>query len=189
MTLDKILSIGGKPGLYRLITQTRGGFVAESLLDKKRITVGVRSNVSVLSEIAIYTLEEELPLRKVFRRIQEKEDGEKTSIGHKEDKLKLEEYFFEVLPNYDEDRVYASDIKKVIQWYNILHDNGVTDFSDEKEEDNSGEKNKKTTEKKPKDKTTPEMKTPDQKQVVKKSALQKTSGKKTTPKNPAAKKK
>lgn len=129
MSLDKILAIGGKPGLYKLVTQTRTGFVAESLLDNKRITVGMRSNVSILSEIAIYTLEEELPLREVFLKIQEKENGEKTSIGHKEEKIKLEEYFFEVLPDYDEDRVYASDIKKVIQWYNILHDNGITDFS------------------------------------------------------------
>jgi len=133
MSLDKILAIGGKPGLYKLVTQTRTGFVAESLLDNKRITVGMRSNVSILSEIAIYTLEEELPLREVFLKIQEKENGEKTSIGHKEEKIKLEEYFFEVLPDYDEDRVYASDIKKVIQWYNILNDNGITDFSAKEE--------------------------------------------------------
>lgn len=130
MSLDKILSIAGKPGLYKLVTQTRTGFVAESLLDGKRITVGLRSNVSVLSEIAIYTLEQELPLREVFLRIQVKEKGAKTAVGHKEEKLKLEEYFFEVLPDYDEDRVYASDIKKVIQWYNLLHDNGITDFSE-----------------------------------------------------------
>jgi hypothetical protein len=128
MSLEKILSIGGKPGLYQLLTQTRSGFVAESLLDKKRITVSAHSNVSVLSEIAIYTLEEEIPLGEVFQKIQQKEKGGKTSIGHKEDKLKLEEYFFDVLPNYDEDRVYASDIKKVIQWYNILHNQGITDF-------------------------------------------------------------
>ena len=70
MSLDKILSIGGKPGLFKLITQTRSGFVAESLLDGKKITVGLRSNVSILSEIAIYTLEEELPLREVFQKIQ-----------------------------------------------------------------------------------------------------------------------
>ena len=89
----------------------------------------------MLSEIAIYTLEEELPLREVFQKIQQKENGGKTSIGHKEDKLKLEEYFFEVLPNYDEDRVYASDIKKVIQWYNILHANGITDFSEDAKDD------------------------------------------------------
>lgn len=128
MSLEKILSIGGKPGLFKLLTQTRSGFVAESLLDKKRITISAQSNVSVLSEIAIYTLEEEMPLGEVFQKIQVKEKGGRTTIGHKEDKLKLEEYFFEVLPNYDEDRVYPSDIKKVIQWYNILHDNGITEF-------------------------------------------------------------
>lgn len=142
MSLDKILAIGGKPGLYKLVTQTRTGFVAESLLDNKRITVGMQSNVSILSEIAIYTLDEELPLREVFLKIQEKESGEKTSVGHKDEKIKLEEYFFEVLPNYDEDRVYASDIKKVIHWYNILNDNGITDFSAKEEktsEDSTGE--------------------------------------------------
>ncbi len=130
MGLEKILSVAGKPGLYKLITQTRSGFVAESLLDGKRVSVGLRSNVSVLSEIAIYTLDEELPLREVFLKIQEKEKGGKTSVSHKDDKLKLEEYFFEVLPNYDEDRVYVSDIKKIIQWYNILEDKGITDFSE-----------------------------------------------------------
>ncbi len=139
MALDKILSIGGKPGLYKLLTQTRSGFVGESLLDGKRVTVGIRNNVSVLSEIAIYTLEEEVPLREVFQKINEKEKGGKTSIGHKEEKIKLEEYFFEILPDYDEDRVYPSDIKKVIQWYNILHDNGITDFSETDDEDKAGE--------------------------------------------------
>ncbi|MBT8286141.1 MAG: DUF5606 domain-containing protein [Flavobacteriaceae bacterium] len=134
MSLDKILSIGGRPGLFKLLTQTRTGFVAESLLDGKRVTVGMTNNVSVLSEIAIFTLKEELPLKSVFKKIQEKENGGTTAIGHKEDKLKLEEYFFEVVPDYDEERVYPSDIKKVIQWYNLLHKNGITDFeADEKE--------------------------------------------------------
>tara|TARA_R110002051_G_scaffold100879_4_gene171409 strand:+ start:55382 stop:55813 length:432 start_codon:yes stop_codon:yes gene_type:complete len=135
MILDKILSIGGKPGLFKLLTQTRAGFVAESLLDGKKITVSFKNNVSVLSEIAIYTLEEEIPLREVFLKIQEKENGEKTPISHKDDKLKLEEYFFEILPSYDEERVYASDIKKVIQWYNMLHEQGITDFSKKEDEE------------------------------------------------------
>ncbi len=140
MSLDKIISIGGKPGLFKLVTQTRTGFVAESLLDGKRITVGMTSNVSVLSEIAIFTLEEELPLVAVFKKIQEKEEGAKTSIGHKEDKLTLEEYFFDVVPNYDEDRVYPSDIKKVIQWYNLLHAHGITDFTTEEKAEADSEK-------------------------------------------------
>lgn len=140
MSLEKILAIGGKPGLYRLLTQTRTGFVAESLLDGKRLTVGMSSNVSVLSEIAIYTLEEELPLREVFQKIKEKENGGKTTIGHKEDKLKLEEYFFELLPNYDEDKVYTSDIRKVIQWYNLLHDHGINEFPKPEEKPDATEK-------------------------------------------------
>ncbi|MCL6272754.1 DUF5606 domain-containing protein [Muricauda sp. 2012CJ35-5] len=135
MALDKILSIAGKPGLYKLLTQTRSGFVGESLLDGKRVTVGMRNNVSVLSEIAIYTLEEEVPLRDVFSKMLDKENGKKTTISHKAEKIALEEYFFEVLPNYDEDRVYASDIKKIIQWYNILLDNKITDFTTEKDEE------------------------------------------------------
>ncbi len=139
MSLDKILSIGGKPGLFKLLTQTRTGFVAESLLDGKKITVGMTSNVSILSEIAIFTLEEELPLKAVFKRIQEKENGGKTAIGHKEEKIKLEEYFFEVVPNYDEDKVYPSDIKKVIQWYNLLHNNGITDFTAEDDSKSASE--------------------------------------------------
>jgi len=135
LALDKILSIAGKPGLYKLVTQTRTGFVGESLLDGKRVTVGLRNNVSVLSEIAIYTLEEEVPLREVFLNIQVKEKGGATAIDHKVEKIKLEEYFFEVLPNYDEDRVYPSDIKKIIRWYNLLREKGITDFSDSSEEE------------------------------------------------------
>lgn len=133
MSLEKILSISGKPGLYKLKTQTRNGFLAESLLDGKKISVGARDNVSLLSEIAIYTLTEELPLREVFRKISEKENGGQT-INHKVPKVELEEFFFEVLPDYDEDRVYPSDIKKVVQWYNLLQKNGVTDFSEKVEE-------------------------------------------------------
>lgn len=127
MSLEKVISISGKPGLYKLITQTRGGFVAESLIDKKRISVSVQNNVSVLSEIAIYTLTEEVPLLKVFENIKKKENGAPTSVKAKDSKDKLEEYFFDVLPDYDEDRVYASDIKKVIQWYNLLQAHDMLD--------------------------------------------------------------
>jgi len=130
MSLDKILSIATKPGLYQMVTQTRAGFVAVSLLDGKKMTVNLKSNVSVLSEIAIYTLQEEMPLLEVFKKISIKEGANKTIISHKAEKLALEAYFFEVLPNYDEDRVYASDIKKVIQWYNILQANDLLDFSE-----------------------------------------------------------
>lgn len=135
MSLDKILSISGKPGLYKVVTPTRSGFVAESLLDNKRITVSAHSNVSVLSEIAVYTLQEELPLREVFKKIRTKENGEPTSINHKDDKIALEEYFFEVLPDYDEERVYPSDIKKIVQWYNLLQKHDMLGALDEEKEE------------------------------------------------------
>ncbi|GAA4897300.1 hypothetical protein GCM10023311_22620 [Flaviramulus aquimarinus] len=130
MSLEKVLSISGKPGLYKLIAQTRGGFVAESLLDNKRISVSVQNNISVLSEIAIYTLTEEVPLSRVLNSIKEKENGAPASVKPKDSKDKLEEYFFGILPEYDEDRVYASDIKKVIQWYNILQKHNMLDTLD-----------------------------------------------------------
>ncbi|MEP2937155.1 MAG: DUF5606 domain-containing protein [Gilvibacter sp.] len=131
MSLDKILSISGKPGLYELKTQTRSGFLAESLIDGKKVSVSARHNVSLLSEIAIYTMSEELPLAEVFDKIKTKENGGE-AISHKSSKDQLEEYFFNVLPDYDEDRVYPSDIKKVVQWYNLLQKKGITNFvSDE----------------------------------------------------------
>ncbi|MFD1163174.1 DUF5606 family protein [Hwangdonia seohaensis] len=135
MGLDKVLAISGKPGLFKLIAQTRGGFVAESLIDNKRISVSLQQNVSVLSEIAIYTLTEEIPLRDVLAKIKEKENGEPTSIKPKDSKDKLEEYFFDVLPEYDEDRVYASDIKKVLQWYNLLQQHNMLELLDGNKEE------------------------------------------------------
>ncbi|SEQ50369.1 hypothetical protein SAMN05421824_1822 [Hyunsoonleella jejuensis] len=131
MGLEKVLAISGKPGLYKLITQTRGGFVAESLMDGKRLSISLQNNVSVLSEIAIYTLTEEVPLYKVLGKIRDKEDGKLCSVKPKDSKDKLEEYFFDVLPDYDEDRVYASDIKKVIQWYNLLQKHEMLNLLDD----------------------------------------------------------
>ncbi|MEB3017078.1 DUF5606 domain-containing protein [Capnocytophaga ochracea] len=120
MNLTKVLAISGKPGLYHLETQTRSGFLATSLADGKRISVGIRNNVSLLSEIAIYTFEKEVPLTEVFTNMKNFEDGKEARISPKSDGATLEEYFSQVLPNYDRDRVYASDIKKIIQWYNLL---------------------------------------------------------------------
>lgn len=142
MALDKTLSISGKPGLYKVLTQMRTGFVVESLLDGKRITTGIRSNVSLLSEIFIYTLEGEVPLRAIFQKIKDEENGKKTAISHKAKKTALEDYFLKVLPNYDEDRVYVSNIKKIIQWYNILVDHNLADFSEPDKEEIAESSNK-----------------------------------------------
>ena len=133
MSLEKILTISGKPGLYQLENQTRSGFLATSLVDGKKISVNAKQNVSILSEIAIYTLTEELPLSEVFTKISNKENGGE-AISHKSTRDELEEYFFGILPDYDEDRVYPSDIKKVVQWYNLLTKHGVTNFKNESTE-------------------------------------------------------
>lgn len=124
MNLERILAISGKPGLFALKLQTRTGFVAESLLDGKKITVGLRSNVSLLSEISMYTYSEEKPLVEVFKAIAAKENnGAAPSL--KDDKAQLTAYFLTILPDYDQERVYASDIKKVLNWYNILQSKGL----------------------------------------------------------------
>jgi Domain of unknown function (DUF5606) len=127
MNLEKILAISGKPGLFALKVQTRTGFVAESLLDGKKVTVSLKSNVSLLTEISVYTYEAEKPLAEVMSNIAKKENNGK-AISHKEDNATLSAYFREVLPEYDEERVYASDIKKILNWYNMLQERGlVTD--------------------------------------------------------------
>ncbi|WP_121966531.1 DUF5606 domain-containing protein [Myroides sp. N17-2] len=124
MSLEKVLAISGKPGLYELLVQTRTGFIAESLADGKKSTVGLRNNVSLLSEISIYTYSDEVKLFEVFRNIATKEsNGE--AISHKADNPALVDYFREVLPEFDEERVYVSDIKKVLNWYNILQKRGI----------------------------------------------------------------
>ncbi len=133
MSLEKIIAVSGKPGLYKLLAQTRGGFLAESLLDGKKQSISLRNNVSVLNEIAIYTYGEEIPLREVFKAIYDKEDG-KATIGHKSSKGELEKLFREVLPEYDEDRVYVSDIKKVVQWYNLLEKGDLLEDAIKEEE-------------------------------------------------------
>lgn len=123
MSIKKILAISGKPGLYELKIQTRTGFVAESLLDGKKITVGMKANVSLLSEIAVYTYTEEVRLAEVLKAIATKEN-EGLALSHKEEDAKLKAYFREVLPEFDEDRVYTSDIKKILNWYNLLQPKG-----------------------------------------------------------------
>ncbi len=119
MSVEKVLAISGKPGLYELKIQTRSGFIAESLIDGKRLTVGLRSNVSLLSEISIYTETGELKLFEVFAKIATKENNG-PALDHKATNNDLTAYFGEVIPDFDRDRVYVSDIKKVLNWYNIL---------------------------------------------------------------------
>lgn len=121
MTLEKVIAISGKPGLYQIISQSKSGVIVESLSDKKRFPVNSLHNISTLNDIAIYTYEAEVPLREVFLNIFQKEEGKK-SIDPKSSKNDLLNYFGEVLPGFDDERVYASNIKKVLSWYNSLID-------------------------------------------------------------------
>lgn len=120
MELDKIIAINGRPGLYKMLTQTRTGVVAESLIDGKRVSTSINNRLSVLSEIQIYGLQGETPLSTVFEKMLKYEAGQPCRVKPKAAADALEAYFFEVFDDYDEDRVYPSDIKKIIQWYNIL---------------------------------------------------------------------
>ncbi len=138
MSLEKIISVTGKPGLYEIIAQSKGGLIIESLIDNKRFPIATTHNVSVLDNIAIYTYEEEIPLRMVLKSIFEKEEG-KECMSHKESSAKLTAYFLEILPDYDEERVYVSNIKKVLQWYNLLV-NKKFDFSSITEENETEDK-------------------------------------------------
>ncbi len=119
----RIISVSGKPGLYKLLSSTKAGVIVESLTDKKRIMAPFTS-ISALDEIAIYTYEEEVPLWKVFDKIAEKENFQPT-ISHKSSKDELLKFFREVLPDFDEEQVYPSHIKKIVQWYNILSETGI----------------------------------------------------------------
>jgi hypothetical protein len=125
MELDKIIAISGRPGLFEVQIQTRSGFVGHSLVDGKRISASIRDQVSLLSEINIYGLQAEVPLADIFQKILKKENGAICSVKPKAPATDLEAFFFEVFQDYDEDRVYPSDIKKIIQWYNILVEKGL----------------------------------------------------------------
>ena len=132
MGLRTVLSVAGKPGLCKLIAQNKGGVVVESLLDGKRTSIPATANVSSLGDIAIYTYEEEVPLREVFKAMAAVTEG-KEALSHKSGKDELEDFFGEVLPKFDQERVYASDIKKVVQWFNILVKNDLLALLDEEE--------------------------------------------------------
>jgi len=137
MSLEKIVAVSGKPGLFEIVSQSKGGLIVKSLIDKKKLPINAMHNVSVLNDIAIYTYEEEVPLRNVLKTIAEKNNN-KEAISHKESSANLTSFFSEVLPDYDEERVYASNIKKVVQWYNILA-KAEFDFSSIKEDADSEE--------------------------------------------------
>ncbi|MGM9833809.1 MAG: DUF5606 domain-containing protein [Candidatus Limisoma sp.] len=126
--LKTILSISGKPGLFKLISQGKNMLIVEALATKKRQPAYARDKIVSLGDIAMYTDSEEVPLGQVFKNVYDKEEGKAIDASLYKTEAQLREFFAQVLPNYDEDRVYATDIKRVISWYNILVGAGITEF-------------------------------------------------------------
>jgi hypothetical protein len=128
--LKGIIAISGQSGLFKVLSEGKNNVIVESLLTSKRSTVYTDAKMSALEDIAIFTTQEDLPLRKVFKKISDKENGGK-AIDVKNSPEELKKYFAEVLPDYDREKVYFSDIKKVISWYNLLQEKGLLDLTEE----------------------------------------------------------
>ena len=162
MDLSKILSISGKSGLFKVVSQLKNAVLVESLTDKKRFPAFAHDKISSMEKIAIFTVDEDKPLKDILKAIYDKQEGKPIIVAKSGDK-ELINFFVEMVPDYDQDRVYVSDIRKIISWYNILLENNLLDFSEKpeeevtKEEANSedktteakSEKEVKTTEPKP----------------------------------------
>lgn len=129
--LKTILSVSGKPGLFKLISNGKNIVIVESLADKRRLPIYARDKVVSLGDIAMYTDEDEVPLKDVLTTVFKKENGVKSSIDPNSKPEELRKYFAEILPNYDRDRVYDADIKKLLKWYNLLIDSGLSFLEDE----------------------------------------------------------
>ncbi len=132
MYLEKLITISGKPGIFKVISQTKNGFIIEDIITNKRTSISAQNQVSLLENIAVYTYDEEIPLKDLFDKIYEFTEN-KQAIHHKESGAKLREFMLQVLPNYDQERVYDSDLKKIFMWYNLLQNQGI--ISPEKNEE------------------------------------------------------
>lgn len=133
--LKEVLCISGKPGLYKLISYGKNLVIVESLVDHKRQPAHSRDKIISLGDVAIYTTGDDVPLSNVFQSILKKYDGKAIGSANYKTAEALDEFFKGVLPNYDVDRVYKTDIKKVINWYNILVNAGYTTFKDEEKKE------------------------------------------------------
>ncbi|NDV94169.1 hypothetical protein D0T84_04455 [Dysgonomonas sp. 521] len=136
--LKTVLSISGKPGLYKLISNSKNMVIVESLVDNKKIPIHARDKVVSLGDISIYTETDDVPLKDILISIKNKENGSKASINPNAKPEELKKYFLEILPDFDKDRVYPTDIKKIINWYNTLTE-AAFDYEKEDETDKEAE--------------------------------------------------
>lgn len=149
MNLTGIISISGKPGLYKVVAQAKNSVIVESLEDNKRVPAYATDRISALEDISIYTYGEDKPLKEIYADIYKKENGG-VAPSHKDDLKKLTAYLSEILPDYDQERVYSSDIKKLFQWYNLLHKSGNLNLAEEAAVETKEEATEATEEKKEK---------------------------------------
>lgn len=149
--LKKILSVSGKPGLYQMVSQGKNMLIIESLTDKKRIPAYARDKVISLGDIAIYTNEKEVPLYEVLSSVKQKENGQKVSIElSKASPDELRAYLAELLPDFDRERVYPTDIKRLLTWYNLLLEAGITEYEPQEEKQEKKEETAETAVEEPK---------------------------------------
>lgn len=174
--LKDILSISGYGGLYKYVSQGRNGIIVESLEDKKRMPAHASAKVSALDDISVFTETDDMSLKDVMKAIFDKENGG-PAIDYKSSDSELKKYFGVVIPSYDKDRVYTSDIKKIINWYNILHKHNLLNF-EEKVEEKSELKDEAKEDVKV-EKVVKEKKAPKAKNVTKKNEPAKTGNKQT----------
>jgi hypothetical protein len=146
--LTKILSVTGRPGLFKLISTNKNMNVVESLTDGKRIAVYMHEKIVALNDVSVYTEDGDTPLRDVLKSIKEKENGNKIALSSKASAKEFFKYLEEVLPNYNKDSVYPSDVKKIISWYNLLIENNI----DLESEETTKEVSEETTEEASKEK-------------------------------------
>ena len=140
MDLKKILSIAGKPGLYKLVAQSKNGLIIESLIDGKRMNAFMNEKISSLEEISLFSHNEDVPLNVALRNMYNLTNGQK-AIDKKADDSAVKAFFEQVVPDYDKERVYVSHMRKVIGWYNLLIEKGILDYSEEEVTENKAEEN------------------------------------------------
>lgn len=156
MSLSKIISIPGMSGLFKMVAQMRnGGFIVESLGDGRRFPVSSTQRIVMLEDISVYTMEDDMPLKDVFAKMKE-QDALCSAIDAKSDAADLKSTLKKVIPEFDEERVHASDIKKMFSWYSLLKDIIGTEPEEEKKEEKAEAKAEKTAEKKAKKETAAE---------------------------------
>lgn len=194
MDLSGIISISGRPGLYKVVAQGKNSVIVQSLIDNKRFPAYSTDRISALEDISIYTVDGDKPLKDILSDIFAKQSGE-AAPSHKESIATLQEYLSDILPDYDEERVYPSDIKKLFQWYNLLLSSGnlkpVVEENDAKAPDEESTDDSAKDDSKPEaPKKAPAKKAPAKKNTIpKKAASQKVVSKKIVSKKPISKKK